>query len=297
MENDFLKAEERCGFFVDETMKKVWAKDMELLRVTEDICERHGIKWYADGGTLLGAVRHRGFIPWDDDIDIQMFRSDYDKFLEACRLDLKYPYFLQWTGTEKGFQPWHAKLRDDTTTGSTRFETACFPEWHRGIFIDIFPLDNVPDGKLRYFIHMTRLKIFRLLLLSFEVPRSPEAKRISKALAKAVTGFLNKITSHEKLSMRYLEIVKSVPEGTKKVGVTAFRPGVKKYEWDRRLFEKTTLLPFEDRTVPAPYLYDERLRVQYGDDYTVLKKGGAQHTSVFFDPEKPYKERCSDLNI
>lgn len=290
MGNDFLKAEERCGFFVDETMKKVWAKDMELLAVMEDICKRHDIKWYADGGTLLGAVRHKGFIPWDDDIDIQMFRSDYDRFLEACGNELEYPYFLQWVGTEKGFQPWHAKLRDDTTTGSTRFESACFPEWHRGIFIDIFPLDNVPDGRISYFIHMTRLKVFRLLLLGFEVPRSPEARKISKVFAKAVTGFLNLFTTHEKLSMRYLRIVKSVPEGTKKVGVTAFRPGVKKYEWDRRLFEKTIELPFEDRTVTAPYLYDERLKVQYGEDYMVYKKGGAQHTTITFDTENSYRD-------
>lgn len=287
MEDDFFKAEERSGFFVDETMKKVWAKDLELLGVMEDICRRHKIRWYADGGTLLGAVRHKGFIPWDDDIDIQMMREDYDRFLAACEKELEYPYFLQWTKTQKGFQPWHAKLRDDRTTGSTRFESECFPEWHRGIFIDIFPLDNIPDGRAAYFRHVTRLKIFRLLLLGFEVPRSPEAKKISKILAKIVIGVLNRFTTHERLAMKYLKLVKSVPDGTKKVGVTAFRPGVKNYEWERRLFDGTCELNFEDRTVTAPSLYDERLKVQYGDDYMAFKPGCAQHTAIFFDPDHP----------
>ena len=289
MNEDFLKAETRSGFFVEEKMKKVWAKDLELIEVMEDICRRHNIKWYADGGTLLGAVRHKGFIPWDDDIDIQMMREDYDKFLEVCKTELKEPYFLQWAATEKGFQPWHAKLRDDRTLGSTRFETNCFPEWHRGIFIDIFPLDNVPDGKVRYIIHTTILKIYRLLLLGFEVPRSPEAKKISKIFAKIVLGVLSIFTTHEKLAAGYLKIVKSVKGETRKVGVTAFRPGVKKYEWRRELFKETIELPFEWRTVSAPKDYDERLRVQYGNDYMTFKKNGAQHTTIDFDPDNTYK--------
>lgn len=290
MDKDFLKAEERSGFFVDETMKKVWLCDMELLGVMEEICKRHNIKWFADGGTLLGAVRHKGFVPWDDDIDIQMLREDYDRFIEVCKDELKEPYFLQWAGTEKGFQPWHAKLRHDDTTGSTRFETECFPEWHRGIFIDIFPLDNIPDGKIKYFFHMTYLKIFRLLLLGFEVPRSPEAKKISKVFAHCVLGFLNTFTTHEKLCMKYIKKVKSIKGKTKRVGVTAFRPGVKKYEWRREIFESTVELPFEWRTVTCPKNVHERLSVQYGEDYMVFKKGTAQHTTISFNPDKSYRE-------
>ncbi len=290
MNDNFLKGEERSGFYVDETMKKVWLCDMELLGVMENICKKHNIKWFADGGTLLGAVRHKGFIPWDDDIDIQMLREDYDRFIKACETELPEYCFLQWAGSEKGFQPWHAKLRDDRTTGSTKFETNCFPEWHRGIFIDIFPLDNVPDGKIEYFIHMTYLKIFRLLLLGYEVPRSPEARRISKIFARIVTGFLNVFTTHEKLAMRYIKRVKSVKDNTKKVGVTAFRPGVKKYEWRREIFEKSVELPFEWRSVTCPENVHERLSVQYGEDYMVFKKGTAQHSTIYFDPDKSYKE-------
>ncbi len=281
----FLEAETRSGFFVDTVMKKVWAKDLEMLSIVDEICTRHNITWFADGGTLLGAVRHKGFIPWDDDIDIQMMRSDYDKFISICQSELPVGFVMQWTGSEKNFQPWHAKLRDDRTTGTTKFETECFPEWHRGIFIDIFPLDNVPDGKVRCIFHTARLKFLQLILLSNETRRAPSAKKITKALSKALWCVLERFTTHEKLAMNYLKVVKSVKNGTKKVGVTAFKPGCKKYEWRRALFEKTIELPFENVFVTAPENFDERLKVQYGADYMVFKKGGEQHTKVYFDPD------------
>jgi len=76
----FLQSEYRDGYFVDATMKRVWAVELDLLEQFQNICKRHSLKYYAIGGTLLGAVRHKGFIPWDDDIDVGMPRADYDQF-------------------------------------------------------------------------------------------------------------------------------------------------------------------------------------------------------------------------
>ena len=81
--SDFYQAEYRDGFFVDEERKKVWAVELDLLELLISICDKHGIKYFAIGGTLLGAARHKGFIPWDDDIDIGMLRKDYDRFLKV----------------------------------------------------------------------------------------------------------------------------------------------------------------------------------------------------------------------
>lgn len=75
-----LSSEERCGHLVTEDMKKLWATQMQLLKELQRICKKHNIKYYAIEGTLLGAVRHNGYIPWDDDIDVGMPVKDFDKF-------------------------------------------------------------------------------------------------------------------------------------------------------------------------------------------------------------------------
>ena len=89
---DYFEDEIRDGFYVNGFMKRCWAAQMEVLTDIDRVCEKYGIKWYADCGTLLGAVRHGGFIPWDDDLDICMFREDYMKFLSVAEKEMKSIY-------------------------------------------------------------------------------------------------------------------------------------------------------------------------------------------------------------
>ncbi len=83
--NEFFYDEVKDGFFISEMMKRYWAAQLEVLKVIDDICQKHGIKWFAIYGTLLGAIRHNGYIPWDDDLDIAMLRDDYDKFFNVVK--------------------------------------------------------------------------------------------------------------------------------------------------------------------------------------------------------------------
>ena len=85
---EYYSDEIREGFFVSETMKRYWAAQLVVLSDIDTICKRHDINWYADSGTMLGAVRHKGYIPWDDDLDIGMFREDYKRFLTYARKEL-----------------------------------------------------------------------------------------------------------------------------------------------------------------------------------------------------------------
>mgnify|MGYP001218621471 CR=1 FL=1 len=83
----------------------------------ERICKANGLKYFADSGTLIGAIRHEGYIPWDDDIDIMMFREEYDKLCKVAPKELKYPYFFQTEYTDKGSLRGHAQIRNCKTTG------------------------------------------------------------------------------------------------------------------------------------------------------------------------------------
>ena len=95
LDASFFKEEERCGYLVTEKRKKVWAVGLELWERFDEVCKKHGITYYAYYGTLLGAVRHQGFIPWDDDIDVIMFRDEYKRFQEIAPSEFTEPYFFQ----------------------------------------------------------------------------------------------------------------------------------------------------------------------------------------------------------
>ena len=100
----FFDGEVRSNYYVSPAMKKVWAVLLDLLNELQNVCEQYGIRYYASGGTMLGAVRHQGFIPWDDDIDIFMKRTDYEKFVKLAHGGIfKSPYFWQDVISDPGY--------------------------------------------------------------------------------------------------------------------------------------------------------------------------------------------------
>ena len=123
------------------TLRDVQKVQLEILLEFDRICRKHGLKYLLFAGTLLGAVRHKGFIPWDDDIDVCMLRGDYERFLTVCKDELSAELFLQTTDTDREYPLQFAKLRKN----NTRFVEKSMSDLkiHHGVFIDIFPLDNV----------------------------------------------------------------------------------------------------------------------------------------------------------
>ena len=132
----------RSGFLVTTDRKKIWQKEMEILQIVDSICDKYGIQYYIDGGTLLGAVRHGGFIPWDDDIDLVMLRPDYNRFQEIAIKEVVYPYFFRSNYTDKRILPM-CKVVDERTSAIEYVDDF---ELHQGIFVDIFPVDVAEDG-------------------------------------------------------------------------------------------------------------------------------------------------------
>lgn len=153
-------------------------KELEILDVVIDICEKYNITYYMMHGSLIGVIRHEGIIPWDDDIDIAVMRKDYKRFFEACRKELPEPYFVQFFNTDKTYNVPHIKIRDSSTCAITKGEynylinhkgRDCKVNYNMGIFLDVFPLDGIPEDKMlrkryerkinicNFFIHLANI--------------------------------------------------------------------------------------------------------------------------------------------
>lgn len=118
---------------------------LEMLKVVDEICKKHRLEYWLDAGTLLGAVRHNGFIPWDDDLDICMPRKDYEKFMEIAPKELPDGLFFQTKKTDKSLRWKWIKIRDNYSTFIQKTEEGRNIKYHQGIFIDVFPYDLIKD--------------------------------------------------------------------------------------------------------------------------------------------------------
>lgn len=130
----------------NQVLRKLQLTELEILQELDRVCRKYNLRYYIVGGTLIGAVRHKGFIPWDDDIDVSMPRKDFNTLCKISKEEFGSSYFLQTHKTDKKCYFHYAKLRKEGTYfGEDKFEHT---ELHKGIFMDIFPLDYIPDNKI-----------------------------------------------------------------------------------------------------------------------------------------------------
>ena len=141
-----MKKNDKFNTMKNVNLRPLWDALLDVYEVFSDICERHGLRYCADAGTALGAVRHGGFIPWDDDIDIQMPRPDYERFVEIVKMEL--PPGLAWLdrNTCSLYDKAFGKIIVTDSVVLQRVAKAANLLLGEGIFIDIFPLDGYPDG-------------------------------------------------------------------------------------------------------------------------------------------------------
>ena len=276
----------------DEELHRLWAVEMDIMKEFARICEKHGLRWWATGGSMLGAIRHNGFIPWDDDMDAAMTAEDFRTFIEAARTELKEPYELQYYTEGDWLQPWHAKIRRSDTTGCTTWEAKYMPEsYNKGVFFDIFPLYGLPDDPAEQARLIKKLKRLQWPISAAQQLHHPASRKsfkhqlgyIAASCSLALQG------GYQKACEKFVRLCETGGAHTEKISYLSFKPGDKRFIWPRALIDTLVEHPFEQTTVPVPSRYDEWLTIRYGE-YMKPVKGAAVHSGLVLDLDTPYRE-------
>lgn len=286
-----LEKETRRGYVISAEMKKVWAVEIELLKKLLYVCEKNHLRVWAEGGTLLGTVREKGYIPWDDDIDMAMPRKDYDILRNIAEREFQAPYFFQCGFTDL-FPNGFTRIRMDGTTAVLR--SSIFQKYHQGIFIDVFPLDIIPSDKMIFKeFQKKRMKERIMLKLYCEHHFSFCNLKYDWNVLKSYF-LINKVGFNQYFHV-YDDLMKSFSnESSDLVSIVALTDELK-YIRQKSWYQDTKYLPFEDLQIPVPSGFDEILKKQYGD-YMVPTKVPTMHGGfLVLDTEHSYKDYLPTL--
>ena len=292
LEENFYKEEIRCDYLVSEKMKKIWAVQLDLLNKLLEVCQKHDIKVFAFAGTLLGAVRHKGFIPWDDDVDVCMERKEYERFLEVCKDEFPHPYFLQTALTDQRCFCGYARLRNSNTTGIICLSNS--PRYNNGIYIDIFVLDGYLGNTFKFKIQKFQRNFTETLLKSYNynfntINRYQKFVWAFKFMQKCI-----RLVPYKKYFNAYNKILKRYNGKTNKLTFLTHPDYLlHKYWIYTHTLSEIQYLDFESIKVPVPEDYDSVLRNTYGNymEFPPVEKRGQWHSGVItYEPDIPYKE-------
>ena len=293
----FLEPETRCDFFVDGNRKKLWKCMLDMLEILDRTCREHGLRYFLFYGSLLGAIRHKGFIPWDDDLDIVMPRPDFDRIQTILAKELQSPFFLQNADTDPEYASAFFKIRNSSTSAITPFWVDRHIIVNMGIFIDIHSIDGIPCwGFLQKSMSFFRGLLNQVLLAqSNRGIKMPAGKRgaVGKLLASALG--MNQGTRMRALS----RFVRAFPFGrTKLCGITPFfyDYSPSRHVFPTEWFDEIEETDFEYLRVPVPKLFDKFLTEEYGDWHKFVRgtAGGAHHDWMLFDTERDFKSVLID---
>lgn len=266
MKNNYLEQYRR------DNLRAAQLKMLRILEAIDEVCRKHGIAYWIEGGTLLGAMRHGGFIPWDDDLDISMLRKDYDRFISVAANELPTDLFLQTRQTDPEFTHRECKVRDlnsyiaDGDDDNNR-------HYEKGIFVDVFPYDEGPS-------HCKRIM-----------------GKVARSICIADVNFhkVHRYSWHSMLSLVYFGIKRPLCKLVWKSGCILSADGnylaIDPYfSWCRAIHPKENILPlttveFEGKTFPAPARPDEYLTTLYGNWRQIPPKDKQQIHSMIIVPE------------
>lgn len=296
----YFKEEERGGFVIKPIIKRAWAAQLEVLKVIDEICKRHNINYFATFGTLLGAVRHQGFIPWDDDIDIGMLRKDFVRFQHYAKTELPEAYQLLSVHTGN-YDQLIARV-----VNSIQISTEpTFMEQFHGcpyiVGIDIFIMDNIPLNEEEEEIQRQLISAVFSLQNTWnddEMSEKEKMEHVREIETLCKMKFLDDKPMAQQLALlcdrlcaMYWDIDAQEVTFMISLSVTSL------YRIPISAFDSFVEVPFDVTTIPIPIGYDHLLTLAYGENYMNPVHVYSHDYPFFESQQKALHEHATEKNI
>ena len=297
---DYFQEEVRCGFTVSATMKRYWAAQMEVLQTVAEICDKHNLTYYAFWGTLLGAVRHQGFIPWDDDIDIALKREDYLKLLRIAEKELPVGWHMRSIYTEEEWTQYHSIITNELVIDISEERLKRFHGCPFVVGVDVYPLDYLPSNLQEAQAQKLLLSMVHAVVTSVKYlctdmqDATPEKVQETRETVEQGLVELEKICHisfdrsrslenqlfrlFDKISMLYSS------QDTDRLTFYPFYIKDEKWFWQEEWFG-ITQMPFENMVLKAPSNADKVLQTNYGDYMVFERNAGRAHDYPLYKRE------------
>lgn len=271
-------------------MNKLQERILEIFVQIDKVCKKNNITYFAIGGTCLGAVRHEGFIPWDDDMDIAIPIEDFARFIRIARKELP-EYLTVHTGNEvERFTPVFIKIMDKRTTFIEEFD-APYPKAYKGVFVDVMPISGIPDDKKERKGFYRKLKYLENMNSMRRFP-AHDMKSLKGKLALTVLHMFDKIIPVNYFSKKWMEILLKYPfKNSKYTGYVWSPKNTERLTYKSEMFLKQIPKKFESATIMCPIGWDVFLSQMFGNymEFPPVEKRFSGHYGLV-DLEHSYRK-------
>lgn len=289
-DDTFFSTEIRNGFEIPSMMKRAWAAQMEVFQIVSEICCKNNLRYFADWGTLLGAVRHKGMIPWDDDIDICLMREEYNELIKILPKELPYGFVVagMYASSERlqkaAFVPQLRVIADETLWDFNDYMQYFHGFPYQRVGIDIFPIDYISRNNEFTDIQKEIISLGIMILAQWDkLQKANSLKQYIMKLSLLCNIDIELNSTTQNRIWKIIDNVSALCYKEESDYVTEFQFYIENvdYKIPKEYYNDTIKMPFENISINAPAGYDQVLRAEFGD-YMTPVKGSAEHDYPFY---------------